>query len=922
VEEPFVGRATELTALHRTYELAQGGHGQLALIVGASGIGKTALTRHCLSSWLAQTLSVSGDPGETSLAGGLLDQLAQSATGPEAGQLAELLAAGGVSPLSAGSALLLVFQAMAAVRPLVVVIDDAQWVDEVSLRALSFALRRLRSDPVLCIVLARPEDLDRLPDGLLRVVTDRGLRLDLGGLNPAEVAALAELVGAGPLGHRAAQRLREHAAGIPLHVKELLHDLPGDLLRTPGVTLPAPRSLAALVLARLAACAPQTERLVVAAAILGPDCQLTDAARLAGLDDPLPALQEASQQRLLLDSAAASGRRCAFPHALLRAAVYRDIGVSRRAALHRTAAGLTSGSAALGHRAAGCRGDDPILADDLDAQAATELAAGRQAEAAEHLLTAVRVDERGLRRDRRLLTAVGMLIDLGDAAQAHIYAEEVAAGPASAARSVTLARLAMLTGDYGPAERWLNQAWAAAPGSALPVPAQAREGAAVAACELAFMLLGQHRSDDAAGWAQRAADTAATRLTRACSRAVRGGSLALAGQAEQARVVLEAELARGEEGLGQTLIRASLGALLLDGDDLDGAAAQLDAAAAGYSGLPVAYLLEASLLRVSVDYRRGEWDRAAAEAERLVILIDDLDQGWLLARAHLAAVYVAAGRGRWRDATDHADAAARRLRAWPGPGSLELVEARTAIAVARDDPAAVLAAVHPISGNLRLLARLEPTRLSFWPVYAQALARVGQLAESDRVLSQFEELAKARGRRSAMAAAGRARGYLDTARRRPEAAARAFAASIENLAGLGMPRDEALTRFEYGRFLRRTGQRRAAVRELSAARLAFAALGALPFLERCDDELGSDTAELGLTDRPLTSRQLAVARAVATGKSNRQVAGQLYISVKTVEFHINQILTRLGIDSRTEIASALDASRARAEANCAMSQVS
>ena len=579
----------ELAALHRTFELARGGHGQLALIVGASGIGKTALTRRCLSTWLPQTVSVSGDPGETSLAGGLLDQLAQSATVPEAGQLAGLLAAGGVSPLSAGSALLLVFQAMAAVRPLVVVIDDAQWVDEVSLRALSFALRRLRSDPVLCIVLARPEDLGRLPDGLLRVVTDRGLRLDLGGLNPAEVTALAELVGAGPLGHRAAQRLREHAAGIPLHVKELLQDLPGDLLRAPGVTLPAPRSLAALVLARLAACTPQTERLVVAAAILGPDCQLTDAAQLAGLDDPLPALQEASQQRLLLDRAAAGGRQCAFPHALLRAAVYRDIGVSRRAALHRTAAGLTSGSAALGHRAAGCRGDDPILADDLDTQAATELAAGLQAEAAEHLLTAVRVDERGPRRDGRLLTAVGMLIDLGDAAHAHIYAAEVAAGPASAARSVTLARLAMLTGDYGPAERWLMQAWAAAPGSALPVAAQARQGAAAAACELAFMLLGQHRSDDAAGWAQRAADTGATRLTRACSRAVRGGSLALAGQAQQARVVLETELARGEEGLGQTLIRASLGALLLDGDDLDGATAQLDAAVAG--GTPACPLL-------------------------------------------------------------------------------------------------------------------------------------------------------------------------------------------------------------------------------------------------------------------------------------------------------------------------------------------
>ena len=87
----------------------------------------------------------------------------------------------------------------------------------------------------------------------------------------------------GRLPHRAAEQLREHAAGIPLHVKELLHDLPADVLRAPASVLPAPRSLEALVLSRIAGCAPETERLVVAAAILGAEAGLTDAATLAGL---------------------------------------------------------------------------------------------------------------------------------------------------------------------------------------------------------------------------------------------------------------------------------------------------------------------------------------------------------------------------------------------------------------------------------------------------------------------------------------------------------------------------------------------------------------------------------------------------------------------------------------------------------------
>jgi DNA-binding CsgD family transcriptional regulator/tetratricopeptide (TPR) repeat protein len=908
VEEPFVGRAGELAVLGRLFERTGHGHGQVALVVGVAGIGKTALTRRCLSLWRARALSASGDPDETSLTGGLLDQLAREAGVPEAKNLLGLLETGAADPLSAGSALLSMLRAMLIAGPLVAVVDDAQWSDELSLRALSFAVRRMHADHCMCLVITRPEDLPRLPPGLLRAVDDRGTRIDLAALDAGNVADLSELAGAGRLSHRAAEQLREHAAGIPLHVKELLHDLPAAVLQAPGSVLPAPRSLETLVLSRLACCAPETVRLVVAAAILGTDTGLTDVAALAGLADPLPALQEAGQQRLL-EPGAASGRRCVFPRSMIRAAVYRDIGMSRRAELHRAAAGLTTGLAALGHRAAGCRGTDPGLAADLAVQALAELDAGRRAEAAGHFLTSVQVDERGPGRDERLLTAVGLLIDLGDAAKARTYSDEVMALPPSAPRSLVLGRLAMLGGEYRRAEDWLADAWAALEMARPPATVtEVREGAAVAACQLALMLLGLHRTDDAGAWARRATDTAVTRFTHACACAVHGGCLVSVGRTDDAKALLEAELAGDDEGPADTMIRASLAAALYRGDDLNGARAQLNAAAAGYSGLPMTHQLEARLLRLAVDYRAGAWDQAAAEGERLLVLIDDLDQGWLRARAHLMAVYVAAGRGEWRRAADHAEAAAAHPAAGPGAGSLELADARTAIAVASDDPAGIVAAVAGL-GDLGPLARLEPTRLMFWPAYAHALARLGRLAEADRALRPFEELAHARARRSAMAAAGRARGYLEAVGQRPDAACAALAASVKNLEGLAIPFEEAQTRLEYGRFLRHAGQRRSAIREIGAARSLFAGLGAQPFLDYCDTEFGHDVhAPQSAFALPLTPRQLTVARAVASGKSNRDVATDLYISVKTVEFHVHQILTRLSIDSRAEIAAALAAS--------------
>jgi DNA-binding CsgD family transcriptional regulator len=905
VDEPFVGRAAEVAELGWQLELAESGHGRVVVLTGPAGIGKTALIRRCLAEWAARVGSVlaCGDPDEAEVCGSLLGQLAQ----PAAGQLAELVA-GRADPLVAGAALLELLREKTVTGTLVVVVDDAQWGDELSLKAVSFALRRLRAARVLGVVAIRPEGVARLPPGLVRLAADQGVRLELAGLDAAEVAGLAELSGAGRLPRRAAVRLAEHTGGIPLHVRELLHDLPADALRTPGVTLPAPRSLETLVLSRLATCAEETERLVVAAAVLGTECGLADAAALAGLADPLPAWQEAIAARLLMERETATGRRCVFQHALIRAAVYRDIGVSRRAALHRAAAALTAGPAALAHRAAGCPSTDARLAADLAAQADGEWSAGRVAEAVEHLRMAVAAAGRGPSRDAWLLAAVGMLIDLGDAARARGYADEVTALPPSPQRSLLLGRLALLAGEYAPAEQQITDGWSVLAHGAPPSADQVREAGAKAACELALSMIGQYRLGDAAAWAHRAAGTAVSEFTRACACAVTGGSMAAAGQVGRAGSLLRAELGRCTDDTGRLLLRAGLGAVLLIADDLPGAAGHLDAATA--AGLPMAHLLEARLLRVLVRYRAGDWDAAAADGERLVTLIDDLDQGWLLGRAHLAAVYVAAGRGDWQGASGHAEAAARGPGARTAAMAIALADARAAIAVARDDPGAVLAATGDVIGDLDLLSRLEPSRLPFWPACAQALARTGSPEQADIVLRRFERLASARGRRSAMAAASRARGILEAAGHRPAGALAAFDASLRHLDGLGMPLEEAMTRLERGRLLRRTGQRRSAARDLSAARGLFAGLGARPFVERCDQELSTGPQTAAGPAPPLTARQLVVARAAAAGKSNRQIAAELYISVKTVEFHLAQILTRLGVDTRSQIGDALAAAPA------------
>ena len=903
VEEQFVGRAAETALLDHHFDLARDGQGQLVLVVGPSGIGKTALIRHALRRWDARTVWVSGDPSEVTLAGGVLDQLASQLGVPGVFDV-EISESSAASPLGAGKILLDAIGAGSIGSPLVVVVDDANWADDLSLKALTFAFRRLHSSPVLGIVVTRPDAAVHLPSGLSNAAVATGDRIDLGRFSLDDVAQLAQAITKSALNRRAIDRLYSHTDGVPLHVRELLHDLPVIALQSPGTVLPAPRSVEVLVLSRLARSARETEQLVVAAAVLGDRCQLTDAATLAGLTDSLSALEEAEDLGLLVQFDTTQGRACGFAHTLLRTAVYRDLGVARRAELHRRAAALTTGPASLEHRLLGCAGADPVLAADLEAQADNDLRMGQIAEAVRHLLATVRVDSSGEQRDQRLMRAVILLLELGEVGHAREYLAEVVAMAPGGERSLILGRMAMLSGDHQEAEQLLVQAWH---GTDLHTDGS-KDSAAEAACDLAQLLLGQQRVTDATHWADRAVGMAAGSLQRACAQVMSATCVALTGDLQKARATLQELLDQADHGSAQLLFRAGLGTLLMWSDDLEDAATQLGIASAA-SGSPhfaLSHRLMAQVMAIHVDYRRGRWSEASSAATDLLDVIEDFDQQWLLPRANAAAALPLAAQGNWDTAIARTEAA---IASEDGASFVDVINARTALAFAQDDPETVRSLVSPLHEALPIFERFEPSLLGFWPLYVHSLVRLGEVEAAESVLVPFERLAKVRARRSAMAIAARVRGCLEAARRETDAAKSAFEASLGYQRGLAMPFEEALTRLEYGRHLRRIGQRRSAVRELSAARQNLVRLDAAPFLRVVDIELGAEPNQSpSVAGSPLTPRQRMVAQAVIAGKSNREIASELYVSIKTVEFHINQILTRLGVDSRTDIGSALRSS--------------
>jgi DNA-binding SARP family transcriptional activator/DNA-binding CsgD family transcriptional regulator/tetratricopeptide (TPR) repeat protein len=902
----FVGRENELAILAAAAAAASRGEPRVVLVEGEEGIGKSSLlAQFALEQPHAALLRASGDEAEVFLPYGVTSQLVSGAVGngisPQ-GLLASALS-GAVDPLAIGAELRIWLGRIGRDREMVlVVIDDLQWADTPSARALLFAVRHIQADRVLIVASARAGELSSLGEGWRRFLAGdhRAERIRLGGLGPEDMVALAQALGAGRLSRRAAGRLLAETGGNSLYCRAVLEE-PGASERLGG-PLPVPRSLAELMLSRTDGLSPAAHELVAAAAVLGQRCRLDVAVQLADLRDPLPALEQTARAGILAEELGTAGCEVGFTHLLVQRAIYGNLSLARRRELHQRAAGLVDQQRALGHRVAAADGPDDALADQLEAASREALGLGRTAQAADLLAQAATISSDPAAADHRLLEALEILVIFGEVAAADALAAQVGTGRPSARRSCMLGTLDYRAGRAAAAEARLVEAW-----QRYDLDRDSPAGCA-AALWLAVLCLTAGRLREAIEWSERAASVAAAPV------AVRHAALGVSA-------ITMCFEGRGPEGLTRLAFlpatsaevpREETNTLVLRGmargaaEDLAGAIADLSTAAARLRGgqpLTTASICLAQL--ASAEFRIGSWDDAMGHAELAVSLAYDAGRVLDLANAHSIAAVVPAVRGDWAAASAHVQLATQAAQAVGDAAAIGMASiAQEYLAMAQGDlDGVVLAAAATRATGRKEFFSLSESYDWRW-MEIGAFIGLGQLGQAEQVLAAMEADLSTVGPPSARVAAARLRTDLATAAGRATEAAAACDIAWQHARCVQAPLSLARLEISDARRLRAAGQPGAAVARLTSARQRLAKLGAEPDLQVCDRELAMASARQPEPALPgLSPAEHAVARLVGSGHTNRQAAAELYISVKTIEFHLSSIFTKLGIRSRKELIS-------------------
>jgi DNA-binding CsgD family transcriptional regulator/tetratricopeptide (TPR) repeat protein len=901
--ETFVGRRAELELLADHAARAASGHATTILIEGPAGVGKTVLVAELVDRVLAQATPVftvlwaSGDEGEQGLAYGVVDQLGQAAAavlGPQGGD--GWCRQSGGEQLVVGAEVVRLFDAAQDHGPIAVVVDDAQWADEVSLQALVFSLRRLRFDRVLAVVVGRDDPGNRL-EGIRRVASQqRGCQLPLGGLTAGNLVELAQRLGVAGITARAGEQLWRHTQGNPLYAIALLKEIPAAAL-TSGSVVPAPRSFRVLVVSKLAACAEDVRRLVIAAAVLGVRCTLAAAADVGEVVEPLNALEHAVRACLLEVSYLPGRVDICFPHPMLRAAVYNDLSIAERVRLHaRAAASAVDEDDRLGHRVAAAVGPDGALADELAARAVDELRHGAPEAAAVRLRASGRLCLHASLGAERSLQAAEILAWAGDLDTAEEVV--VAAGAArSEACSLWVSGLVeALRGRPAEARHLLERAWDSCDSDDSSLRARIAERLAEVACLMA-------EPDDALRWARLSRSTPGGDRAPMPSMLVSllTATMSFAWRPEAAPA---AAAPSPTAGWAKVARQEAQGAELRAAGRWDEASTVLARAYQAYRDLGALSAAIAPLVSLSlVEYQRGRWDDALGHAEVGLSLARDAELVVEQPALAACAALVWAGRGDWSEAEQSVAVAAQVAAEVDVP----LLAAIAAVAEvhlswARGEHERVLAGAAP----LRRVGQVVDGNLLDWQaMVVDALVRADRLDEGEALLVGFEERASAAKRSSSLANAARARAGLEVARSRPEAAERAYIAGLDHARrGSGLF-DLALLELGYGALLRRGGRRRQAADLLGASLGRFDTLGACPLAERAARELAASGLQPRRHHGPvprLTPSEVSVARLAAAGMTNRQIAAELVVSKKTVEFHLAAVFRKLGVSSRHQLA--------------------
>jgi DNA-binding CsgD family transcriptional regulator len=908
----FVGRLPELGALRAALTAASAGEPQIVLIQGEAGIGKSSLVSEFLGGRRgAPVVAASGEEAEAFLPYGVVQQLAAGAAAVSGGALAglELLCQGpsaDADPVKVGVELLALLSSLQEGEAVAVVIEDLQWSDLASARALLFAFRRLGADRVLVVLTCRNGRLSQLGAGWERFVSSdrRSTRLTLSGLEVDELAVLCRALGHAGLSDRALRRLRQYTGGNPLLARALLAELTADVLNDPGGLVRAPRSLAEVMRFRLAGLTPAGRDLVAAAAVLGEHSTLVDVAAVADTTAAAAALGEAERAGILLEQETPSGWRVSFPHLLVRQAVYNDLGAVRRRALHLRAAAIAGGENSLAHRTAAAAGPDRELASDLDQAAGQAAAAGKLRLAARYLQQAASVSQGGPERDERVLSSFELLVRAADVAQAEAARPAVELLPASARRDAALGQLGLLAARPADARTLLQAAWDAHD----PVAEAAAGAEAAIGLGMLFGISGSFT--ESTMWLDRALGTATgSEAWYDTARGVRAIPFTLGGQGDKAlRLFGDLPERAAMVPAAKTDSVAYRGLVKLWTGDLQGATDDLEVAVkrikAGlqvrFPGQPLAFLAE-------TEFRRGRWDDCQDHADMAVSLARDADLYYDLPIVHGAAARVPACRGDWAVAAGHVQAAEDAARAFGGFAEIFAASARSILGFARNDPGEVLRGAAAALAVPEIDCYDDPAAFWWRPLQIWALIRTGRLGEAETILAAFKSRAADRGESLALINAAWLCGSLAMAHGELEQAEHVLQKGCQASAAEPLPFHRGLLNLEHGRCLARLGRRKVAIAAVRAADGMFYALAADPFAQAA----GAELTALGVRPRRggdpglpgLTAQELRVARLVASGLSNREAAAQLYLSPKTVEYHLASVFTKLGVSGRHQLAA-------------------
>ena len=902
------GRRRERETLDRLLAGARVGQSQVLVMSGEAGVGKTALLDYLAEQADGcRILRVVGVESEMELAFAGLHQLCSPMLGhvtrlpaPQRDALTTAFGLSNGAPpdgFLVGLALLSLLAEAAEQQPLVCLVDDLQWLDQTSKLTLGFAARRLLAEPIGLVFAGRPtadvHGLGGLPELMIR------------GLSSADARALLSAALHTPIDPRVLDQIVAEADGNPLALLELPRsENPADLAGgfALSATAPVTSRIEQAFLARLISLPAETRLLLLlAAAEPSGDLLLLDRAATSlgiGLDAAVPA--EAAGLIHL-------GARVQFRHPLVRTTAYRSASASGRRRVHQALAAATDPALdpdrRAWHRAQSAAVPDETVAAELERSASRAQARGGVAAAAAFLERAMELTPERQRRAARALAAAQAKLQAGATTDATVLLDAALSGPLDEVQQATaelvrgqLAFVSRHNQDAPPlllaaAQRWEEIAPAVARDTYLDAIAAAlfvgRLSTDAGLPEVAVAARGASSSSERPedllldGLAAVLADgyeVGAPRLKRAVTafrteeldpaRAIRWLWLATHAahdmwDSESWEVLCERHIGLARQAGALTILPLALSArigLHLFAGELGQAESLVE---------EVGAVTEATGSRlppygaIALAAWRGRETEVAALIESTLDRVVSRGEGMGLTLVHHAEAVLYNGLGRYRQALVAAEKAAANPMelAFSSWSLVQLIEA--AVRCGERESAA---------SALEQLVKTTSPSATDWALGIEARSRA-LLADGDTAERQYRE-------------------------------------AIDRLSAARLHLESTRAQLLYGEWLHAEGRRGDAREQLRAAHTALSAMGAEAFAARARSALTATGGEVRVTHRiettsRLTAQEAQIVRLVVAGRTNPEVGAELFLSPRTVEWHLRKVYSKLGVSSRRQLRGAL-----------------